>query len=223
MKKYKLHVLIITLIFATLACNLPSRALQDQNSSDDGLVDLEPVDGFRTESRIYDEEVLSISVPQSYYLGQGGSDLESLIGNVDISGLPITVDVQGLFESAQDDILVWGYDGGSTAGIPTSFVVIKNQDYAGIPLGLLSTFAGTLLGNNIEIIEQQRLTIAGRDTLRWITVTYQAGYELTQAVYIFNDSGTLYIVIFNADRQEVSVQLAVYDQIVASLTIEDLN
>jgi hypothetical protein len=146
-----------------------------------------------------------------------------LLGGMDLPGVPLSLELQVYLENTQDDILLWGYDAGSTAGVPTSFVVLKNDQFAFVPLGAISTFAGSLLGENVTIIEEQRLTIAGRDTLRWITVTREAGFEFTQAVYLFKASGTLYMIGFNADQQEVYAQLAVYDTIVASLTIEDLN
>jgi hypothetical protein len=102
-------------------------------------------------------------------------------------------------------------------------VVIKNKDFAFMPLNLLSTLAVTLLGNDVEILQESRLSIGGRDTLRWITLTKQGGLELTQAVYVFKDSGVIYLIGFNADQQEVSAQLDNYDAIVASLRIEDLE
>ena len=218
MRKYLFFVIMIMLLLAALACNLPY-----QNPAADVPVVSEPADGFRAESRVDGENIITIIMPDRYFLGQSGADLSTLVDRLDETGVSVTVDVQSLISSTQDDILMWGYDTGSAAGIPTSFVVLKNDEFSGMPLGLLSTFAGTLLGNNVQIVEQNRLTIGGRDTLRWITVTKEAGYELTQAVYVFKDSGTLYLVGFNADHQEVYGQLAVYDSIVASLTIENLN
>jgi hypothetical protein len=209
---------MIMLMLAVLACNLPY-----QNPAADLPVMSEAVDGFRAESRVDGENLVRIIVPDRYFLGQSGADLSTLVDRLDETGVSVSVDVQSLISSTQDDILMWGYDTESAAEIPTSFVVIKNEEFSSMPLGLLSTFAGTLLGNNVQIVEQNRLTIGGRDTLRWITITQEAGYALTQAVYVFKDSGTLYLVGFNADRQEVYGQLAVYDSIVASLTIENLN
>lgn len=218
MKKYSYYVIVLALLLAALACNLPY-----QNPAADVPVVSEAADGFRTETRVDGENLIRIIVPESYYLGQAGSDLSALVESFGDTGIAVSGDVQNLLSSSQDDILVWGYDAGSGAAIPTSFVVIKNEEYAAMPLGLLSTFAGQLLGNTVQVVEQNRLTIGGRDTLRWITVTQESGYELTQVVYVFKDSGMLYLVGFNAERQEVYGQLAVYDMIVASLTIEDLN
>ncbi len=216
MKNTSFLIFLFVLLLAALACNLPN-----QNPALEVPVISEPGDGFRAETRIEEETQIRIIVPNAYYLGETGNDFSALIGNLDETGAGLSVDAQNLLRSAQDDILIWGYDAGKAEGIPTSFVVIRNTEFAGMPLGLLSTFSGTLLGNNVQIIEQNRLTIAGRDTLRWITVTNEAGYELTQAVYVFKDSGTLYLVGFNGDRQEVYGQLSVYDAIVASLSFEN--
>jgi hypothetical protein len=216
MKKFILVLLV--LVLAGLACNLPYQPRETDVPEVSELVD-----GYRVESRILGEDQITIAVPNSYFVGDAGPDLDGLLGGMDLPGIPLSQELQGLLENTQDDILLWGYDVGSTAGVPTSFVVLKNDQFAFVPLGAISTFAGSLLGGNVTIIEEQRLTIAGRDTLRWITVTREAGFEFTQAVYLFKATGTLYIIGFNADQQEVYAQLAVYDTIVASLTIEDLN
>ena len=216
MKKFLLVILM--LVLAGLACNLPYQPRE---------VDIpevsEPVNDYRVESRILGEDQVRIAVPNSYFVGDAGSDIDALFEGMDLPGVPLSLELQRLLDNTQDDILLWGYDAGSTAQVPTSFVVLKNDQFAAVPLGAISTFAGSLLGENVTIIEENRLTIGGRDTLRWITVTREAGLELTQAVYLFKASGTLYIIGFNADQQEVYAQLAVYDTIVASLTVEDLN
>jgi hypothetical protein len=216
MKKFL--VVILILVLAGLACNLPYQAREV-----DVFEVTEPVGDFRVESRILGEDQISITVPNSYFVSDAGSDIDALLEGMDISGVPLSLELQNLLENTQDDILLWGYDAGSTAGVPTSFVVLKNDQFAAVPLGAISTFAGSLLGENVTIVEENRLTIAGRDTLRWVTITQEAGREFTQAVYLFKASGTLYIVGFNADQQEVYAQLSVYDTIVASLTVEDLN
>jgi hypothetical protein len=214
----KFLLVILMLVLAGLACNLPYQPRE---------VDIpevsEPVNDFRVESRILGEDQVRIAVPNSYFVGDAGSDIDALFEGMDLPGVPLSLELQRLLENTQDDILLWGYDAGSTAQVPTSFVVLKNDQFAAVPLGAISTFAGSLLGENVTIIEENRLTIGGRDTLRWITVTREAGLEFTQAVYLFKASGTLYIIGFNADQQEVYAQLAVYDTIVASLTVEDLN
>jgi hypothetical protein len=214
----KFLLVIVMLVLAGLACNLPY-----QSREADIPEVSEPVDDFRIESRILGEDQIRIAVPNSYFVGDAGPGLDALLGGIDLAGVPLSQELQGLLENTQDDILLWGYDAGSTSGVPTSFVVLKNDQFAPVPLGAISTFAGSLFGDNFTIIEEQRLTIAGRDTLRWVTVTGEAGVEFTQAVYLFKESGTLYIIGFNADQQEVYAQLSVYDTIVASLTIEDLN
>ena len=214
MKKYSLHLIILTLILAALACNLPY-----QNLSTDVPVATEPAAGYRQDNRVVEDASITLSVPESYYVSSSTAELAALVDSLGVD----QVDLTGILSSAQADVLVWGYDAGSGAAIPTSFVVVKNEEYAFMPLGVITTMAGPLLGNNVEIIQESRLTIGGRDTLRWITVTTEAGIELTQVVYIFKESGILYMIGFNADNQEVYAQLSNYDAIVASLRIEDLE
>lgn len=214
MKKYTLQLIMLTLILAGLACNLPY-----QNPATDVTVVTEPATGYREENRVVEDDLITLVVPDSYYVGSSVSELNNLLESFGVE----EADLTGLLSGAQTDILVWGYDGGSTAAVPTSFAVVKNEEYAFMPLGLLSTLATPLMGNNVEIIQEDRMSIAGRDTLRWITVTREAGLELTQVAYIFKESGVLYLIGFNADQQEVYAQLPNYDAIVASLRIEDLE
>ena len=176
----------------------------------------QPPDETRVEERVFGDDLITLAVPNSYFVGDPDDDLSAL---ADRAGLPAEVDLTGLLGDAQADILVWGYDVES----PTSFVVIKNEDYAAMPLGIISNYAGSIMGDRVEILQEDRLTIAGRDTLRWITLTSEAGVEFTQAVYLFKDAGVLYLVVFNADRQAVAAQLSNYDAIVASLRIDKLE
>lgn len=214
MKKNPFLFILVMLILASLACNFPFQ----RPAADDQPVH-GPLPGFREESRVVDQDLITLAVPESYYVGSSVTELTDLVEGLGV--VPVSLD--NLSGYAGADILLWGYDEGSAAVVPTSFVVIKNKDYAIMPLDLLSTLVGVLLGNNVEILQENRLTIAGRDTLRWITITRQAGLELTQAVYVFKDSGVIYLIGFNADQQEVSAQLDNYDAIVASLRIEDLE
>jgi len=217
MKKHKLLMITTVLVLAALACNLPnfSRATQTPQV-------IEPTEGLRPESLTKSGVIIGLLVPESYIVGNVVPDLSTMVedANIDIPG---PVDLQRLVESSQEDILVWGYDADSSEEIPTSFVLIKNEEFAMMPLGIISTFAGNILGEHVNIVEQNRLTISGRETLRWITVTDQAGISATQVVYLFKESGTLYIIGFNVDSQGIAGQLDNIDAIVASLTISDLE
>jgi hypothetical protein len=213
MKKIPIILVILTLFLAGMACNFPFKKIDEEIPAV-----VEPIEGYREEKRSYDDSIVTFLIPNSYYVGDT-SELSSLRENLDMG----SVDLNNLFTIAQEGIIAWGYDTGSAAEIPTSFVVMKNQEYAAMPLGLISTLATSLLGNNIEIMQETRQSIAGRDTLRWITVTKEAGLELMQVVYVFKYSGVIYLIAFNADSHEVYGQLQNYDLIVASLRIEDLE
>ena len=211
-------IVLMTLLVAGLACNLPSQVAVTEEP-----VEIAPAEGYRVEEREINGMEISITLPSSYDVNDPGADLSALAGNLGDLDTPLTGDLQSLLGSTQEDIIIWGYDANSTGEIPISFVVLKNEDYAAMPLGLISTFGRTLIGNQVEILEEQRLTLAGRDTLRWITRTTEVGVELTQAVYLFKEDGILYLVGFNADPQGVYAQLGVFDAIVASLSIDALD
>ncbi len=218
MKKNRFFIVILTLVLAGLACNLPYRATPVNVEGETAFRD-----GFKVEDRVVADRRISLSLPGSYFVSDVDPDLSALLGGLDESGVAVGTDLENLLGSAQEDILIWGYDTGGSANIPVSFVVIKNDDYAAVPLGLLSTFSGPLLGNRVEILAEHRLNISGRDTLRWVTLTQEAGFAFTQVVYVFKDSGTLYLVGFNVEGQSVDHQVGIFDAIVASLTIEALE
>ena len=218
MKKFALSIVILTLFLAGLACNLPSQATPAEVS-----VEIAIPDGFKVEGRVVDDRLISLSLPESYFVSTAAPDFSALLGSLGDSGVAVGSDLENLLGNAQEDILIWGYESDGSGSIPVSFVVLKNEDYAAVPLGLLSTFVGPLLGNRVQILAEHRLTIAGRDTLRWVTLTNESGIEFSQVVYVFKDSGTLYLVGFNVEGQSVDRQVGVFDAIIASLTIEDLE
>jgi hypothetical protein len=217
-KKYPLMIVLMTLLVAVLACNLPYRAPAIEEHAE-----TTPVERYRVEEREINGLEISITLPSSYDVNDPGADLSALAGDLGDLDTPLTGDLQNLLGGAEEDILVWGYDTASAGEFPVNFLVLKNEDFAAMPLGLISTFARSLIGNQVEILEEQRLTLAGRDTLRWISLTTQAGVELTQAVYLFKEDGILYLVGFNADPRGVYAQLGVFDAIVASLRIDALE
>jgi|GEM_PF-1215318 len=217
-KKYPLMIVLMAFLVAGLACNLPYRAPSIEEQAENI-----PVQRYRVEERVINDVEISITLPSSYDVNDPGDDLSALAGNLSVLDTPLTGDLQNLLDAAEEDILIWGYDTASAGEFPISFLILKNEDYAAMPLGLISTFARTLIGNQIEILEEQRLTLAGRDTLRWITLTTEAGVELTQAVYLFKEGGTLFLVGFNTGSQGVYEQLGTFDAIVASLRIDGLE
>lgn len=217
-RKTSLWLFVVTLLLASLACNLPYQP--KATNADQNIM---PIEGFRVETFNLEDEQVTIAIPESYQVGDINSGLNSLLENVDLSGVPPSINVQDVLNIAQDNVLLWGYDTESSSGIPPSFAVIKNDSFAMLPLGLVPAVAGPLLGDNITILEEQRLDLGGRDTLRMITKTNATGLDLKQVEYIFKMSGSLYVVIFNAQPGDVQEQILVFDTIVGSLTAQDLN
>ncbi len=217
-RKYPLGLFVLILLLASLACNLPYRP--KASTTPEVLL---PLDGFRIETLVIDDAQLTFAVPDSYQIGDLGSGLSTILDHVDLSDVPSVIDLQEVLNLAEDNVLLWGYDTESTAGIPPSFAVIKNDSFSALPLGLVSTVAGPLLGDKVTILEESRLTLGGRDTLRMITTTNASGLDLKQVEYIFKESGSLYVIIFNANTGDVQSQLLVFDTIVSSLSVDDLN
>jgi hypothetical protein len=89
MKKFLLVILI--LVLAGLACNLPY-----QPREADVPEVSEPVDGFRVESRILGEDLIRIAVPNSYFVGDAGPDLDASVRGYGFTGCPTLAGTPGL-------------------------------------------------------------------------------------------------------------------------------
>lgn len=215
-KKRKVALVFTLLIISTLACSLP---IQNQSTINENQVETENIFDGRTGVSEQDDFQVEITVPGSYVIGGSGSDLAPFVSDLEAELGQGAAELQRLFQNNQADILFWGYEPGGQ-GIPSvSFVVLKNEEFALMPLGLIGTVAGVVFGNDVNILQQDRLTLGNRDTLRLIMTSDVAGPNIYQVAYLFKDSGKLIIVGFIAEKTTVDYQMGVFNSIVSSLTV----
>ncbi len=214
--KNNLMLVLSMLIISTLACSLPftSQPAVIENNDESGTI----FDG-RSGVSFQDDLRVEITVPGSYIIGSSGSDLAPLLGELQSESGQDAAMLQRLFQNHQADILFWGYEPGGQ-GIPSvSFVVLKNDEYFFMPLGLIGSVAGLVLGEDVNIVQQDRLTLGNRDTLRLIMTSDITGPQAYQVAYLFKEAGKLFIVGFIAEKTTVENQIGLFNSIVSSIII----
>lgn len=216
LKNQKWLFVCLTLIIATIACYLPFAEQDGNHLNQEQNVGI--LNG-RSESRPFGDAQVEVTVPGSYIVGYSGSDLAPLVDELGAELGPEAAILQQLFRNQQDNILFWGYESVGSGLPPVSFVVMKNDEFAALPLGIVATFADTLLGADVNVIQQDRLTLGGRDTLRLVTMSPSAGPDFYQVAYIFKESGSLFVVGFVVSQSGVAGQLPIFNSIVSSLKV----
>jgi len=243
MKKFPLIILTVVLVLATLACRLPllrsvletpavttEDTAQEENAppaeetaeADVAASDLDETEsaaGINAETKIYSDNGVEITLPSSYVLGDVEKDLAILVEGLQAMSEEDAEDIQQLYENNKDDIILWGYDTDSPASHQTSLLVMKNEEFAGMSLTIISTFANILLGEEVNIIEKERLTLGEKDVLRFLTAAENAGVQTAQSIYLFNDSGKLWLVGFFTDQGQIDTRLPTFDAAVESFTV----
>lgn len=229
MKKYFLILAISSLLFASIACNLPSFAdstgsvTENIQPQDTPISAEDPSEEHSGGMKVHSDNGVEITLPDSYVLGDVDKDLailgESLSG-MNQGGGEI---LQEMYENNKEDILMSGYDTSGQLTQPTSFVVLKNEEYSGIPLMIISSVANKILGENVDSFEKERLTLGERDALRFLASTEIDDIDTSQVIYLFRESGKLWIVIFSTRPDQVDARLSTFDAAVQSLLIPVVN
>lgn len=246
MKKAAYFLASVCLILATLACRLPfsksSNAVED-TSVNDPIPDAEEPDVVETEvvtaeaeeetvdvpessdTAVYSDRGVAITLPSSYRVGDVEKDLAILVeGLTAMSEDPEdAADLQALYEKNEDDIMLWGYDSNSALNHQTSVLVMKNEEFAGMSLALISTVAKVLLGDEVDSMSKESMTLGSHDVVRFETTSENAGVQTAQAIYIFNDSGKLWLVGFFTNLEQFEERLPTFDAAVESFTVVNLE
>ena len=158
---------------------------------------------------IYTDSGVEISLPSSYMVGDVEKDLAILVeGLTAMSEDPEDAeDIQALYEKHKDDIMLWGYDTNSPPTHQTSVLVMKNEEFAGMSLALISTFANALLGEEVDSMSQDRLTLGDHDVIRFRTTSENAGVATAQAIYVFNAADKLWLIGFFTNQEQFEERL----------------
>ena len=204
-RKKTIILLMVIMVFLSLACWFPPyiQEMSEAPSGDQGS------EQIIEETLVFSSKGVSIRLPNSYQLG----DIEA--GMQALSGLG---EYQQLYDKERENIMLWAYESSPSRG-QTHLFVIQNNDYAALPLGVISTFANVLLGDAVDSMIQEPLTLGGRSTIRYLTKAQNEGIETGQAVYLLKDSGKLWVIGFLADSATLNDQLSIFNQAVASFSV----
>jgi len=167
---------------------------------------------------VFSDNGVEITLPGSYVMGDVDKDLALLVEGLKTLSEEDAQDIQVLYDQNKDDIMLWGYDSKSPGDHTTSLLIMKNEELAGMSLSLMSVFANALLGDEVDSLDQERLSLGDRDVLRFLTAAENAGVDTAQAVYLFNEAGKLWVIGFFTNQAQIAQRLPVFDAAVASFT-----
>ncbi len=251
MKKTILIIVTFMLILSSLACRLPfiGKAVDtvetvvkdvvgeenspqtDTETMETGMVETSEAVQTETEAvvesgsgtAVYSDKGVEITLPSTYMAGDVDKDLAILVEGLKAMSEENADDLQKLYDKNKDDIMFWGYDTDSPPNHQTSVLIMKNEEFAGMPLAVISAFANILLGQEVDSISQEQVTLGGRDVLRFETTSENAGLKTAQAVYLFNDSGKVWLVGFFTNQEQFESRLPTFDAAVASFTVVSVD
>lgn len=208
MKKFALILATSIMVLAIIACNFPVTFIGESTAPATEEVETPPQASGDT--AVYRDNGVEITLSNTFVLGNPETDLAAA---ADGGGL------SGLYAENAEDILLWAYQNDPQ----TSVMVLKNEEYAGMPLGIISTFAGSILGDAVTIVTKEQMKLGGRDVLRFLTTTDNAGVTTTQAVYLFNEDGKLWLIVFFTNQDQIGARLPAFNSAVASFTIVSVD
>jgi hypothetical protein len=83
-------------------------------------------------------------------------------------------------------------------------------------LGIIASFGGAFLGSEADSIEQDSLSLGGKDVLRFLITEETAGVTTIQAVYFFYEANILWFSAFSTDEAQINQRLPTFDAAIAS-------
>jgi hypothetical protein len=96
--------------------------------------------------------------------------------------------------------------------------VLKNEEFAGMSLTLIAAASNVLLGEEVDSMNQTRMTLGDRDVLRFQTTSENAGVSTAQAIYVFNEGGKLWLVGFFTNLDQLEGRLPSFDAAIESFS-----
>ncbi len=240
--KYLSLLFLLIFILPALACRFPfgvrptEEAIQQETSIEEPLespkveevqheesLPLQQAEGVSDVFTPYISRGVQIMLPGSYVLGDIENDLPILIDALSAMADPEgAADAQSLYGQYEDDIMLWAFDSKSQKSAQTSVLVLKNEEFAGLSLWLIRSLTNLFIGEEADTLEQEIIEMDGRDTLRLLTKSENAGVITAQAYYAFNDSSKLWIVAFFTTLDELDTRLPDFDQSVSSFQVLSL-
>ena len=171
--------------------------------------------------KVYAENGIEITLPDTYVMGDVETDLAILMEGLQTLGEEEVDDIEALYEANKDDIILWGFDLNSPSTHQTSILVLKNEEFAGLslPLPMAMSLATVLVGEEVDTLQQEILTLGGREVARFLTTAEAAGVPTAQAIYLLNESGKLWVIRFFTTQDQIDARLPTFDAAVASFKV----
>ena len=239
-KRIIIILICVVLNLAIMACHIPlfSQSISIQATSTEipkvatisptEIEDSETVSPSPSQEIIPDSEIkqvysvngVEITLPGTFVVGDA-EEIEVLLEEEELLDSEHSQTIKSMFENFKDDILLWGYDNNPKSEEETGLFVMKNDQFGGMPLMMISAFTQTMIGSQAEIVEQEIIKIDDRDVLRFFTSTADINLPGSQVFYIFNQAGKLWIIGFFTNTNQVQENLQVFDDAVASFNLVD--
>jgi len=225
-KKVLFTSICLVLMLTIMACHIPliSRGVSPETKKVENTlaetVEQQPTEEAETEAllqeKVYQDNGVEMTLPATFILGDVENDFDSLMNQGQSLEDEQAQTIKGIFENYKEDILMWAYDPEGDGQYGTGLLVMKNDQFAGMSLMLISTFAKSIIGDQLDFVDQQRIKMDNREVLRIEASTGDLGVKSSQAFYIFNESGKLWIIAFFTDSDQIQESLLGFDQAVES-------
>jgi len=231
MKKNRIFLVLLVLLLVTLACSFPINLTEDKSSQE--LTEIQPEELAEeptatprptsitspNQTEIFQVGGYEMLLPSSFIVSDNPADVPKLKELLDIMDEWSGEDFGGMTAIDEENIVLMGYDSLDPNLIPTSLLVLKNEEYAGAPLGLMNMFAGAILGDSVDLLQSDTLQMGKRQVIRWITGVDFQGEESYQAIYFFNDYDMLWIIVFVTDPALMNDRLSTFNDAVNSFSL----
>jgi hypothetical protein len=232
MKNVHLYLILIVVLLISIACNLPFNRTENGVSSESKGT-LTEGSNEQLEATLIPNDTMMPNQGEVFQVGDYSIVLPvSFIVSDDLAGLPVLQelldiiaqfggnDVESVTTFAKENIVLLGYDSEEPKIPPTSFLVLKNEQFSGAPLGLINVFVENILGDAVNLLESETVQLGGRRVIRWLASVNLQGRETSQVIYLFKDYDQLWIIAFLADPASVKNQIAIFDDAIASFSFK---
>ena len=235
MKKLRLYLILISILLATLACNLPFNQPEEDFSKDNTESFSEESEQQPTpppmptsstsdnQSEVFTTGGFSIMLPGSYEVSDDPADLPVLDSFIKVIGEWLGDSFEDVSAFAEQNIAILGYDTEDPNNLPTSFLMVENDQFSGIQIGVINVFVENLLKDVVDLTESETLQLGDRKVVRWLTSLNFQGQQSSQVIYLFKDSGKLWVIAFITEPSLLDSQLSIFDAATASLTLPGMD
>jgi len=243
MKKQPIVLMIIILSLAALACRIPflGKLLEKPMISTKSLPTdtavpqitasvtaseaaseptiTEQSKDIPSATALYQANGVELTLPDTFQLGDVDSSLDTLMNSLPSDAQLYEQMMRDFYSENKDDIILWAFDTEDPTRNYINLLIIRNESLAGIPLSMLTTFVSALIDEALESVLQETITIGDREMLRLVTTAQVNDDENSQVIYLFQESGALWMLDFFTNQENIESQLLTFDTAVSSFTI----